>query len=189
MKNLETVDDIYAFALAAYALQLAEHSSKEEVLKKFDSMATITEGQKFWNKPIPVTESSDYWYNKPTSVNTEMTAYGLLTLLETKPYTEAIPIMRWLLSQRNDQGGFQSTQDTVVGLQALAKIAAKIAVTDSDLKVTVTYGDGQQSNIEVNKENSLINQQYEVTLQTTDNFITNLVNVVNLADSCWCQKY
>lgn len=162
VQNLEFVDDIYASALAAYAFQLADHSTKDEVLQKFDSKATISEGQKYWNKPIPVTKSSDYWYNKPNSVNTEMTAYGLLTLIETKPYTEMIPIMRWLLNQRNDQGGFQSTQDTVVGLQALAKIAAKIAVTDNDLKMKVTYGEGQESNIEVNKENGLINQQYEV---------------------------
>lgn len=162
MENLDTQDDIYAFALAAYALQLAGHNTKEEVLKKFDAKATISDGQKYWNKPTPSAKSSNYWDDKPNSVNTEMTAYGLLTLIETKPYTEVIPIMRWLLSQRNDQGGFQSTQDTVVGLQALSKIAAKIAVTDNDLKIKMTHGADQESNIEVNKENSLINQQYEV---------------------------
>ena len=29
-------------------------------------------------------------------------------------------VVRWLISQRNDGGAFISTQDTVVGLQALA---------------------------------------------------------------------
>lgn len=133
-------------------------------MKRFDSKATVTEGQKHWNKPIPESDASNVWYSKPNSVNTEMSAYGLLTLIETKPYVEVIPIMKWLLSQRNDQGGFQSTQDTVVGLQALAKMAEKIAVTDNDLKIKVTYGEGpeKESNIEVNKANGLVHQQYEV---------------------------
>lgn len=168
VQNAVAQDDIYTLALAAYALQLADHSAKTEILEKFDSKATVTDGQKHWNKPIPETTTTEGWYSKPNSVNTEMSAYGLLTLIAAKPYTEVIPIMKWLLSQRNDQGGFQSTQDTVVGIQALAAIAEKIAATDNDLNIKVSYGESGESNIKVTKDNGLIHQQYEVIYMRND---------------------
>lgn len=39
-----------------------------------------------------------------------MTAYGLLTYLEHGLVQDALPIMKWLITQRNEQGGFASTQ-------------------------------------------------------------------------------
>lgn len=41
VKNLESLDDIYAYALASYALELAEHTAKDFVFRTFDSKAKI----------------------------------------------------------------------------------------------------------------------------------------------------
>jgi hypothetical protein len=49
-----------------------------------------------------------------------MTAYALLSLVKLgskKDMNDARSIVRWLSKQRNSEGGFISTQDTVVGLQ------------------------------------------------------------------------
>ena len=49
-----------------------------------------------------------------------MTAYALLSLVKLggkKDMADARWIVRWLSKQRNSEGGFVSTQDTVVGLQ------------------------------------------------------------------------
>lgn len=40
VRNLEGNDDIYSLALAAYALQLADHSSKNYILQTLDSRAS-----------------------------------------------------------------------------------------------------------------------------------------------------
>lgn len=41
VKNLAGLDDIYAYALASYALELAEHTDKDLVLRTFDSKAKV----------------------------------------------------------------------------------------------------------------------------------------------------
>ena len=59
------------------------------------------------------------WKRYKSAVAVEQTAYALLSQVYLTEYTEAYPIVSWLLSQRNSFGGFRSTQDTVVGLEAL----------------------------------------------------------------------
>lgn len=96
-----------------------------------------------------------------------MTAYALMTLVSNNQITDGLPIMKWLLSQQNENGGFQSTQDTVVGISALAKYAEKIAFGESNAVVGISYKNGSESAININKENSLLLQTVEVNL---DNF-------------------
>lgn len=54
------------------------------------------------------------------ALSVEMTSYVLLSLLklgDTADLLNARSIVRWLSKQRNSEGGFVSTQDTVVALQ------------------------------------------------------------------------
>uniref|UniRef100_A0A1Q3FP24 CD109 antigen n=1 Tax=Culex tarsalis TaxID=7177 RepID=A0A1Q3FP24_CULTA len=161
-RNIDGLNDVYALAIAAYALQLADHSSKDFTLSQLDAKATTDEDTKWWHKPIPESDSKNPWYGKPNSVNVEMSSYALLSFLEAGLDTDALPIMKWLISQRNDKGGFQSTQDTVVGLQALAKLAAKISSKNNDVTIVVSYSENQQREIKVNSENNLILQKFEL---------------------------
>lgn len=46
-----------------------------------------------------------------------------------------MPILKWLLNERNSQGGFEGTQDTIVGIDALARLATKIASKDNDVQI------------------------------------------------------
>ncbi|XP_038106495.1 CD109 antigen isoform X6 [Culex quinquefasciatus] len=161
-RNIDGLNDVYALAIAAYALQLADHSSKDFTLSQLDGKATTDGDTKWWHKPIPESDSKNPWYGKPNSVNVEMSSYAMLSFLEAGLDTDALPIMKWLISQRNDKGGFQSTQDTVVGLQALAKLAAKISSKNNDVTIVVSYNENQQREIKVNSENNLILQKFEL---------------------------
>lgn len=95
-----------------------------------------------------------------------MTAYALLTYLEKDLIEDAFPIMKWLVSQRNEEGGFASTQDTVVGLYALARLAEKIVSPDVNVQAVFSYkaGSQAQTTVNVNKQKSMILQKYEVSI-------------------------
>uniref|UniRef100_A0A3B5R9A9 Alpha-macroglobulin-like TED domain-containing protein n=1 Tax=Xiphophorus maculatus TaxID=8083 RepID=A0A3B5R9A9_XIPMA len=65
----------------------------------------------------------------------------------------------WLSQQRNHLGGYGSTQDTVVALQALSAFAALQGSEPSDLDVTVTNGDsGVIASFHINHNNFLLLQ-------------------------------
>lgn len=54
------------------------------------------------------------------ALNVELTSYVLLSLVQLKTkqdLLDASSIIRWLSTQSNSEGGFISTQDTVLALQ------------------------------------------------------------------------
>ena len=76
-----------------------------------------TDGLKYWEKDNSDDDSTTprpmFWrppYHRARSVNVEMTAYALLTYTHRRDFSEAVPIAKWLVSQRNSRGGFTSTQ-------------------------------------------------------------------------------
>lgn len=72
--------------------------------------------------------------------------------------------MKWLVKQRNVEGGFASTQDTVVGLYALAKLGEKLRANVYDLRIRVTTDIGEQKEISINSRNFMIVQKHEVKI-------------------------
>ena len=78
------------------------------------------------------------------STAVETTGYAVLALIEHGDRIAAGSAARWLVSQRNAFGGFGSTQDTVVGLQALIRFAAR-ARFDVDTTVTLTSGNWKKT--------------------------------------------
>lgn len=162
VRNLNGLEDPYAIAICAYTLQLAQHPVADIAFNLLESAAEATTDTKWWRRPVGETDKKNPWVNVPNSVNVEMTAYSLLTYLQRGLIDDALPIMRWLVTQQNDQGGFASTQDTVIALTALAKLAEKIVTSDVDVSVVFTYNKGTSTNIKVNKANSMILQKHEI---------------------------
>lgn len=162
VRNLDSLDDNYSLAIVSYVLQLAKHSSKDSLLSRLEEKADNKNGMMHWTKNVSESENSKSW-NRPMSVDIEITAYGLHTLVEAKRDGEAVRVVKYLVTQRNKNGGFQSTQDTVVGLQALAKLAAKIYVPNSEVDIALSHRNGQVTNLNVNAENSLILQKHEIS--------------------------
>jgi len=153
--NLNDVDDTYILAVAAYALQLADHSSKKQILDQFIAKTSEKDGLRWWKKSNEVGKESK-------TLNVEITAYGLLALVENQQFQEGFSYFKWLLGQRNDYGGFEGTQDTVVGLQALAKFAERISSKDNNVQIVVKSAQSNETHIGVNPQNQIILQTFEL---------------------------
>ncbi|XP_072743357.1 thioester-containing protein 1 allele R1 isoform X2 [Anoplolepis gracilipes] len=165
VRNLEGLNDTYALSLCAYALNLAKHPYETSAFNFLESMATTKQGIKWWSKPIPKDDKNPH-YSLPRSVDVEMTSYALLSYLRRNLVADAIPVMKWLVKQRNTEGGFASTQDTVIGLQALAKLAEKLSKDAGSVRISFKYGKDGQGNININSDNSMVLQKHVLPAKT-----------------------
>ena len=109
-----------------------------------------------------------FWTAKPngppfiTSQDVEMTSYNVLTLIKHERLPEALQAIKWLASQRNSRGGFKSTQDTMIALQAMAEYTLQITKSDNDLKLSVKAG--EDFAYEITEENELLLQSDKLNL-------------------------
>ncbi|XP_038068453.1 CD109 antigen-like isoform X2 [Patiria miniata] len=169
-------NDVYALSLVTYALTLAE-TSDSRFFDAFQRMAVVQDGVKHWEDPSTAGEQVDQWfcyYYSPPSADIEMTGYALLTHLARNELAEAAPVARWLTDQRNEYGGYGSTQDTVIGLQALSAYASRLSSTPKNIVMDVTATDlaDYSSRVTLNDDNSIVLQKIELpvssgTIQTT----------------------
>ncbi|XP_063245195.1 CD109 antigen-like isoform X2 [Bacillus rossius redtenbacheri] len=158
-RNLDGLEDMYAIALCSYALQLSGHPAKEAAFNILEGKAMSTEDTKMWKRPLQKEDEKNPWHALPNSVDVEMSAYALLSYLQKGLTQDAIPIMKWLVSQQNENGGFASTQDTVIALTSLAKLAEQISSTAVDIGVSFTFPGDKPVIMKVNKANSMILQK------------------------------
>lgn len=77
--------------------------------------------------------------------------------------SDGVPIFKWILKQRNSQGGFEGTQDTIIGLQALALYAEKLSIKNRSLDLTLKMDKSDDFHFAVNDDNALTLQSFEVT--------------------------
>lgn len=151
-------------ALGTYVLSRANHNAKAAFLQRLDAQAINGDGRKWWNKTAPTNEQQSPWYNASRSVNIEISAYAALALLENNLVGDALPVLNWLMDQRNVNGGFVGSQDTVVGLQALLMFAERFSSQGNNVQIGFQYGEGAETILNVNAENSLALQSVEVSL-------------------------
>lgn len=100
------------------------------------------------------------------SINVEITSYGMLALLEANRVTAVLPYFKWLLAQRNEQGGFIGTQDTVMGLKALAAYARLISTKDTAIQLKIQAATIEEHLLNVKTENALVLQTIEMPSDT-----------------------
>ena len=67
---------------------------------------------KFWKKPeVQKTGSQGHWRkDNKKAINVELSAYGLLALATVDNRADGLSVLKWLISQRNPNGGYTSTQ-------------------------------------------------------------------------------
>ncbi|NWI86203.1 OVOS protein, partial [Pitta sordida] len=171
MNCLETafskgIHNLYNQALFAYAYGLAGKEERRQFfLEKLDKTAVRDGGSLSWqreNKP-PVEHFSDF-YSRAPSAEIETTSYVLLALLNrTKLTPEDLSyisrIVYWLIKQQNPYGGFSSSQDTVVALQALAHYGYLTFSKNNLNTVKVNFMESPSKIFEVNDENRFLLQQ------------------------------
>ncbi|XP_033873036.3 CD109 antigen-like [Acipenser ruthenus] len=130
----EGISNNYTLSLVTYALSLANSTLAKTALDELNSRAEKDGGLMFWSSPM--VGGSHFW--QPRSTDIELASYALLSHLKQKRLAEGIPVMKWLSQQRNHLGGYSSTQDTVIALQALSGFAALSMSQDVGLTVTVS---------------------------------------------------
>jgi len=159
--NASGLSDPYSLALVSYALFKSSSNNVALTLGPLNRLAKNEGGQQYWEQPQPEpTKNTRSWrppHQQGKAVNIELAAYVLQLKTERTGPSSAIPILRWLSAQRNSNGGFSSTQDTVVALQALSKFAA-LAGGQTDMSVTMTSSAGNTHSFTVNRGNSLVLQ-------------------------------
>jgi CD109 antigen len=168
--ELAGIDDPYTMAIVAYALELAESPSRDQAHDQLMAMAKEDDDGLHWgsDQPIPLQEQPEpqampmpeMFPEVQQSTVIEATGYATLALNTHGDRLNASRATRWLVTRRNAYGGFGSTQDTVVALQALTENAAG-AAADVDLTVTVETG-GQSQQVTINADNFDVLQVLDV---------------------------
>uniref|UniRef100_A0A8D1L7Y9 Pregnancy zone protein-like n=1 Tax=Sus scrofa TaxID=9823 RepID=A0A8D1L7Y9_PIG len=161
---------VYTKALLAYAFTLAGNQAKrKELLESLDKEAIKTEDSIHWQRPEKSQESEFGYQPRAPSVDVEMTSYLLLARVTAQPapssedLSMASRMVKWITKQQNPNGGFSSTQDTVVALQALSKYGAlTFTKWEKAATVTVKSSESFSKEFQVDETNRLLLQ--EVTL-------------------------
>uniref|UniRef100_T1P897 A-macroglobulin complement component n=1 Tax=Musca domestica TaxID=7370 RepID=T1P897_MUSDO len=155
-ENVAKEDNIYSLSLILLVFQKVNHPLASSIIDKIQSKSQFGSNLKWWSNSL-----------KYNNNDIEVTAYILQSLLETETEPgKLLPILKWLIGQRNNLGGFDSTQDTVVGLKALVAFAEKYAAAGNGHAMIKFQGVDEQGietasgSFSVDQENSLILQSH-----------------------------
>ncbi|XP_053290845.1 CD109 antigen [Pleuronectes platessa] len=124
----------YSLCLVTYALALANSQTAAAALYQLISRADYKDGVMMWASSAGL--NSRDW--QPYSAQIEMASYVLLVLFKRASLLEGFALLKWLSKQRNHLGGFGTTQDTVVGFQALSYYAAFSGANAIDLRLNIS---------------------------------------------------
>ncbi|XP_052786009.1 CD109 antigen-like [Mya arenaria] len=125
--RINDAHDMYTVAVVCYALAKSGSSISSSCFNKLQTGATNQGDKTYWQHSQRVNKRVDSRaaQSRAPSRDIEATSYALLTYTELGKLSEGRKVVNWLVSQRNPSGGFASTQDTVVSLQALSEFAAR----------------------------------------------------------------
>lgn len=164
--RLDQTEEAYSVAIVTYALALGKSGRSQAARDKLMALARESDEGLFFGdegpgggprpEPVPGGEGAEGAQGLPPrlpreprppapgprlgrSAIIETTGYATLALLQLGDRVNASRAVRWLASRRNAYGGFGSTQDTVVALQAMAT-AAIISRADVDATVALRAG-------------------------------------------------
>ncbi|XP_060786984.1 alpha-2-macroglobulin-like [Neoarius graeffei] len=154
------VNSTYTKALLFYTFTLAgAHGMSTTLMSELDEVAITSGGGRHWSS---VNDGI-----KMDSLEVEMTSYVLLALLSGPQMpgfdlSYSASIVHWLSRQQNAFGGFVSTQDTVVALQALAKYSTATYRPEGLITVSVTSPSGLITSFAVTQSNRLLYQESQL---------------------------
>ena len=177
VKNNMSVDDnqnIYLKSIATYASTLYSNKlnadssnlnskASEDLLNRLMSVGnTSMPGKLFW------TTGEE---NKARDV--EITAYNVMSLTIQNKLSDALKAIKWLATNRNSYGGFVSTQDTMIALQAISEYSVKIGSEENNLDINVDIGNANMTtDFIVNETNELLLQKEKVgALRSTSDVV------------------
>lgn len=171
--RLDAITDPYTLALMTYALELGGSSRSPDAARALLASAVEDENGLHWSGGVsgPMPEEQNRALPGPggdtpmpcdagPSLDIEATGYAALALIQSDDRVNAGQAIKWLAGRRNSQGGFGTTQDTVVALQAMTEYST-LGAADTRMTVTLTAGDMTET-VEITPENYDVTQVVEV---------------------------
>ncbi|KAG5674213.1 hypothetical protein PVAND_004193 [Polypedilum vanderplanki] len=163
-QKLPSISDTYTLAIVANALDLAASASAQAAYDSFYALKIETATQIHWSVPAPV---SNNFYYAPRSLDIEVTAYGLILLVNRNiGLGTSLKAVNFLTEKSNSFGGYSSSQDTVVALIALSTFSLKYTLSQTSVNLKLTPNAGNSFNAQVNGTNSLILQTFPLNSAT-----------------------
>jgi CD109 antigen len=163
----EIQHDRYAMGIVSYALHLAKSPLSDRAFAILKQQSHRTqEGGMYWTTSLKSSELQ--------ASDIELTSYVLLVYLQRNLVVESLPIVKWLLSKSNSLGGYSSTQNTILALQALSEYSIRISLKNQEksdaIKFDVVLNDlhlndsitSMTRSFETNARNKLVLQMWEL---------------------------
>ncbi|XP_077343504.1 CD109 antigen-like [Lithobates pipiens] len=155
----EVISDNYTLSLVTYALSLVGRNKAKEGLDILNNRAESEGDSRFWKSDVQTV--SGWW--QPSSKDIEIASYILMSHVIQNRVSEGIAVMKWLSQQRNSLGGFSSTQDTIVALQAMSLFASRYSVSKPDLFISVEGDQMASISFTVNSGKRMLLQTKPIT--------------------------
>lgn len=150
--------DDYALAISTYALALGERDTAETFLDEtiLHAITNTTQGYTYWNST-----------SLTTSKRIATAAYVILASAKLpQRVDDTTRMLKWLVSQKNEKGGFHSTDDTVVAIQAISVLAKRFYSKSNDINLKFKNDDFfPEINLKIVDQNPVST----VTIPTTSN--------------------
>lgn len=144
---IKNYEDPYDLAIVTYALTLVNSVDAEEAFNLLDEKMKEVSGMRYWGVediPPPKTQIENNrpfilprLPNKYDSSNIATTSYGLLVHIAKQAVIQK-EIVEWINNQRLYDGGWASTQDSVLALQALIEFSVQSRLREvTDISITI----------------------------------------------------
>ncbi|XP_042213472.1 CD109 antigen-like [Homarus americanus] len=184
----KAIRDPYEVAIVAYALSVANSVEKEAAYNTLDSLKREENGLVYWSRAPIKTNNRVYENNQRNLLQpkyeeewdshaVEASSYALLVYL-IRDGVNIIQerIVLWLNAMRMHDGGFISTVDTLVAMQALTEYSYRARLRDiTDMRVTVeATGEAGRASHTVGISNTSVSRMNFIPIQN----VWGLVNVV-----------
>ncbi|XP_055352526.1 CD109 antigen-like isoform X2 [Paramacrobiotus metropolitanus] len=129
--HFERSNDPFTLGLTCYVFTRTGSQRTSHCIRKLNQLAVEpAPGKRCWLDKTTLKSSAEF-----SAKDIETTGYALLALCNNSATNDLKPVIDWLLSQRNWQFGFQSTQDTAVALNALSEVKPNVQTKSLDVEV------------------------------------------------------
>lgn len=157
MKNLNStlfqLKDNYAVAITAYAFSLYKPGEENAYVEQLKKTAIEHDNQMYWHQHGGSLQSSGR-----TTVDIEIASYAMMAFLKSTRKADATFIMNWLMKNRNGNGGFYASIDTVIATQALTMMAKEFYHSNPKVSVKLNIDTEPQHVFEINRYNAVASQ-------------------------------
>lgn len=142
-------NNAYELAITCYALYLVDHPTFDGKYQALLSKATETSELMFWQ------------LNNGVVLDVEIASYALL-FISKFDINRSIKLARYIISKKNANSGWASTQDTVMAVESLASVAILITKYDGEMEIMAWPNAGMPLSVNINSVNLMTLQSYNL---------------------------